>query len=154
MAAAVGDAEPPVALTSAVSAACVAKMVNGIVPAPATAPLNVGLGNVLFESDCVAASVTIVSLAAGKCRVKLLAPALSLVNVVAPVDDPSSSRSELACVCAAVHVFACPSASEATTAPVVGLIVSVPSLLDADDTAAAPEHEPHPGAACDPLRKH
>ena len=43
---AVGDAEPAVALTSTVFPACTASTVNGMVPAPATVPENVGLGMV------------------------------------------------------------------------------------------------------------
>ena len=38
-------------------------------------------------------------------------------------------------VCAADHVFAWPSASDAITAPAVGLIVNVPSLFETDETA-------------------
>lgn len=41
-------------------------------------------------------------------------------------------------VCCPDHVFACPNASDATTAPVVGLMVNVPSLLDTEDTAPDP----------------
>ena len=85
---------------------------------------------------------------AGQVRVKLLAPAFALVNVVAPVDEPSSLISEFVKVCAAVHVLELPRLSAARTAPVVGLIVSVPAPeSETLDTAAAPEQEPHVGAA-------
>lgn len=39
----------------------------------------------------------------------------------------------------ALHVFAWPNAIDATTAPVVGVIVRVPSLLDTADTAPPPD---------------
>lgn len=42
-------------------------------------------------------------------------------------------------ICPPVHVFACPRASEATTEPVVGEMVSVPSEFETDDTAPPPE---------------
>jgi hypothetical protein len=61
--------------------------------------------------------------------VKLLADALALVNVVDPVELPSSASALLLWVCTPVQVLAWPRASEATTAPVVGLMVSVPSAL-------------------------
>jgi hypothetical protein len=79
---------------------------------------------------------------------------LAEVNVVAPVEDPSRIISLLVNVCAPVQVFAWPSAREATTAPVVGEIVTVPSLFDTDDTVAPPAHEPHTGAAFDPDSRH
>ena len=51
-------------------------------------------------------------------------------------------------VCLPVQVLACAVFSEATTAPVVGLTVSVESLFATDDTDPLPdEHEPHTGAA-------
>ena len=41
------------------------------------------------------------------------------------------------------------------SSPVVGEIVRVPAPLSAtEDTAAAPEHEPHVGGALEPLRRH
>ena len=43
-----------------------------------------------------------------------------------------------------VHVFAWPSAKDATTAPVVGLIVNVPSELETEDTAPPLHAEPVP----------
>ena len=96
-----------------------------------------------------------VSVIAGKVRVKLLAPAFALAKVVAPVDEPSSKISEFVKVCAAVHVLALPRLSAASTAPVVGDIVSVPAPESVTlDTAAAPEHEPHVGVARLPESKH
>jgi len=44
-------------------------------------------------------------------------------------------------VCVAVHVFACPRLSEATTLPVVGEMVSVLSEFETELTA--PDPEPH-----------
>ena len=77
------------------------------------------------------------------------------MNVLAPVDDPSSLISEFVKVCAAVQVLALPRLRAANTAPVVGLIVSVPAPESATlETAAAPEHEPHVGAAWFPDSKH
>ena len=50
-------------------------------------------------------------------------------------------------VCLPVQVLACAVFSEATTAPVVGLTVSVESLFATDDTDPHPdEHEPHTGS--------
>ena len=78
----------------------------------------------------------------------MLAPPFALVNVVTPVDDPSSKISELVKVCAAVQVLALPRLRAASTAPVFGLMVSVPvPESETLDTAAAPEQEPHVGAA-------
>ena len=48
----------------------------------------------------------IVPVLAGNVAVKLLAPALALVKVVAPVEEPSNRISELVKVWAAVHVSA------------------------------------------------
>lgn len=53
-----------------------------------------------------------------------------------PVSVPKIGA-EVLNVCCPVHVFACPSAREATTAPTVGEIVSVPSEFDTEDTAPA-----------------
>lgn len=47
-------------------------------------------------------------------------------------------------VWSAVHVFACPSAKEATTAPVVGDIVNVPSEFATEFTAPLPEPQAAP----------
>jgi hypothetical protein len=58
---AVGDAVEPVAFTRTVLAACVAKMESGIVPAPETVPVNVGLASVVAVNVCVAPSVAMVS---------------------------------------------------------------------------------------------
>ena len=49
----------------------------------------------LLVSVWVAASVTTVSFAAGRCSVKFEAPALSLVSVVAPVEEPTIAISLL-----------------------------------------------------------
>ena len=54
---------------------------------------------------------------------KLLAPALSLVKVVYPVDDPNRIKSEFVNVCPAVQVFAFPTFREQ-----VPLVVMVPPL--------------------------
>lgn len=47
-------------------------------------------------------------------------------------------------VCLPVHVFGLARLREATTAPVVGLIVSVPSAFVTDDTAPLPEPQAVP----------
>ena len=44
-----------------------------------------------------------------------------------------------------VHVFACPRARDATTEPVVGVMVNVPSLLATELTAPEPEPQAAPG---------
>jgi hypothetical protein len=60
-----------------------------------------------------------------------------LVVVATPaVEQPERVRPESVCV--AVQVFAWPKAREATTAPVVGEIVSVPSELETEFTAPDP----------------
>src|SRR4051794_5567908 len=62
-----------------------------------------------------------VPLAAGSVAVKLLAPALAEAMAVVPVLLPLTRMLLVGNVCAAPHVFACPSARLATTAPVVGV---------------------------------
>jgi hypothetical protein len=57
-------------------------------------------------------------------------------------------------VCVDVQVFGFPKFSDAITAPVVGLIVSVLSEFATELTAAAPEHEPHDGVELAPLSRH
>ena len=42
-------------------------------------------------------------------------------------------------VCCPLHVFVCPSAKDATTEPVVGLTVSVPSEFATELTAPPPD---------------
>ena len=91
----------------------------------------------LRMSDVVPADAA-VSFAAGIVNVYPVPVELALVNVVAPVDEPSSLRSLFVYVCAAVHVLALPTLSEATTAPVVGEIVSELSLLETLETAPPP----------------
>jgi hypothetical protein len=60
-----------------------------------------------------------------------------LVVVATPaVEQPERVRPESVCV--AVQVFACPSAREATTAPVVGEMVNVPSEFETEFTAPDP----------------
>ena len=63
-------------------------------------------------------------------------------RVYVPVNVPENAgavadRSPLLNVWTLVQVFACPSAIDATTAPVVGLIVSVPSEFETLDIAPA-----------------
>lgn len=62
----------------------------------------------------------------------------------APVGAPIRSS-----VCLAVHVFACPRAIEATAAPVVGLIVRVPSVFEIEvtETPESASHEVLPEAS-------
>ena len=56
------------------------------------------------------------------------------VSIVKP---PSNAVAALK-VCAAVQVLALPKSKEATTSPVVGKIVNVPSLLETETTLAVP----------------
>ena len=85
----------------------------------------------------------------------MLAPALAEVKVVLPVEEPRSLMSELVKVWTAAQVLALPRFNAATTAPVVGEIVSVPlPSSETDETAAAPEQEPQVGGALEPERRH
>jgi hypothetical protein len=63
------------------------------------------------------------------------------INVVPATVTPAFN------VCNPVHVFACPNAREATTAPVVGDMVNVPSALDIEVTPPLPGHVPQLGSA-------
>jgi len=72
----------------------------------------------------------------------------------AGVPSAGVTRTGLSSVCTPVHVFALPKLSDATTAPVVGEIVSVLSLFETELTAADPVQEPHVGAASSPLSRH
>ena len=47
--------------------------------------------------------------------------------------------------CLPVHQLACVRASEATTAPVLGEMVKVPSELETEETVPPPAHEPNDG---------
>ncbi len=59
------------------------------------------------------------------------------------------------CVICAVQTLALARLSDAVTEPVVGEMVSVPSMLATALTEdPPPEHEPHVGAAEDPESKH
>ena len=62
-------------------------------------------------------------------------PTDEVFTVVEPLDEPSSLKSPSVNDCAAVQVFAWPTFSDATTAPVVGVTVNVLSEFDTEATA-------------------
>ena len=59
-------------------------------------------------------------------------PVTLVITPEAGVPNAGVTKTGESNVCTPVHVFACPKANEATTAPVVGDIVNVPSELDTD----------------------
>lgn len=76
----------------------------------------------------------------------MVALAFSEAKVVAPVDEPTIAKVLLLKVCFAVQALALARLIDATTAPVVGEMVNVLSLLLTDETAAEPVQEPQVGA--------
>lgn len=81
-----------------------------------------------------------VEVAAGNVSVKLLAPALALVKVVMPLDEPFSNRSLFVKVCAAVKVCAVP--KTATVSVAAGNVITKVEAIAGAFRVMEPEVEP------------